>query len=68
VLAALAVGPGWRWASAAVAAGLAVTVTAGLAEFGPADTSTTLFWSADQSLLAAKRARPPVPPPRHGVG
>ena len=43
-----------------VAAGLDVTVTAGLAELGPADTSTTLFWSADQSLLAAKRARPPA--------
>jgi len=57
---------GYPWSE--VAAGLAVTVTAGLAEFGPADTSTTLFWSADQSLLAAKRARPPVPPPRHGVG
>jgi diguanylate cyclase (GGDEF)-like protein len=44
-----------------VAAGLAVTVTAGIAELGPTDTSTTLFWSADQSLLRAKRARPPVP-------
>jgi diguanylate cyclase (GGDEF)-like protein len=40
-----------------VAAGLRVTVTAGLAELRPTDTSTTLFWAADQSLLAAKRAR-----------
>ena len=45
-----------RWSE--VAAGLRVTVTAGLAELRPADTSTTLFWAADQSLLAAKRARP----------
>jgi diguanylate cyclase (GGDEF)-like protein len=45
---------------AAVADGLAVTVTAGLAELGPSDTASTLFWSADQSLLAAKRARPPA--------
>ncbi|MFL6128367.1 MAG: diguanylate cyclase domain-containing protein [Mycobacteriales bacterium] len=44
-----------RWSE--VAAGLRVTVTAGLAELGPNDTSTTLFWVADQSLLAAKRAR-----------
>jgi diguanylate cyclase (GGDEF)-like protein len=48
-----------RWSE--VAAGLRVTVTAGLAELRPADTSTTLFWAADQSLLAAKRARPPLP-------
>jgi diguanylate cyclase (GGDEF)-like protein len=41
-----------------VAADLAVTVTAGLADLAPADTASTLFWSADQSLLAAKRARP----------
>ena len=38
---------------------LNVTVTAGLAEMAPTDTATTLFWSADQSLLAAKRSRPP---------
>jgi diguanylate cyclase (GGDEF)-like protein len=44
-----------RWSE--VAAGLRVTVTAGLAELRPTDTSTTLFWAADQSLLAAKRAR-----------
>jgi diguanylate cyclase (GGDEF)-like protein len=44
-----------------VVPGLRVTVTAGLAELGPTDTSTTLFWSADQSLLAAKRSRPPAP-------
>jgi diguanylate cyclase (GGDEF)-like protein len=43
----------------AVAEGLTVTVTAGVAELGPADTASTLFWSADQSLLAAKRSRPP---------
>jgi hypothetical protein len=42
-----------------VADGLTETVTAGLAELGPADTANTLFWSADQSLLAAKRSRPP---------
>jgi diguanylate cyclase (GGDEF)-like protein len=41
-----------------VADGLAVTVTAGLADLAPTDTASTLFWSADQSLLAAKRARP----------
>jgi diguanylate cyclase (GGDEF)-like protein len=44
-----------RWSE--VAAGLRVTVTAGLAELRAVDTSTTLFWAADQSLLAAKRAR-----------
>jgi diguanylate cyclase (GGDEF)-like protein len=38
---------------------LAVTITAGLAELGPTDTASTLFWAADQSLLAAKRSRPP---------
>jgi diguanylate cyclase (GGDEF)-like protein len=41
-----------------LAPGLAVTVTAGLAELAPADTASTLFWAADQSLLAAKRSRP----------
>jgi diguanylate cyclase (GGDEF)-like protein len=49
----------YRWSE--VAAGLRVTVTAGLAELRPTDTSTTLFWAADQSLLAAKRARPAPP-------
>jgi diguanylate cyclase (GGDEF)-like protein len=47
-----------------LAAGLTVSVTAGLAELGPTDTSSTLFWAADQSLLRAKRARPAVPAPR----
>src|SRR5829696_4832884 len=42
-----------------VADDLAVTVTAGLAELAATDTASTLFWSADQSLLAAKRSRPP---------
>ncbi len=49
----------YRWSE--VAAGLRVTITAGLAELRPTDTSTTLFWVADQSLLAAKRARPAPP-------
>jgi len=44
---------------AGVDEGLAVSVTAGLAELGPTDTASTLFWAADQSLLAAKRSRPP---------
>ncbi len=44
-----------QWA--AVAPELAVSVSTGLAELGPGDTATTLFWSADQSLLTAKRAR-----------
>ena len=42
-----------------VAPGLRVTISAGLGELGPADTATSLFFAADQSLLAAKRARPP---------
>ncbi|MEN3359601.1 MAG: hypothetical protein V7637_3583 [Mycobacteriales bacterium] len=41
----------------AVAPGLTVTVSYGTAELGGGDTATTLFWSADQSLLIAKRAR-----------
>lgn len=45
---------GHRWG--AVAPGLRVTVSVGLAELGPADTATTVFYSADQELLAAKRA------------
>src|SRR6266487_2913694 len=45
----------------AVAPGLAVTVSVGVAELGPGDTPATLFWSADQSLLAAKRTRTPAP-------
>jgi diguanylate cyclase (GGDEF)-like protein len=44
----------------AVAAGLSVTVSVGLAELAPGDTATSLFWAADRCLLAAKRARPPV--------
>jgi diguanylate cyclase (GGDEF)-like protein len=44
----------------AVAPGLSVTVSVGLAELGPADTAASLFWAADQSLLAAKHARPPI--------
>lgn len=51
----------------AVAPGLAVTVSAGIAELGPADTATTLFYEADQSLLAAKRARPVREPAPRGV-
>jgi len=43
-----------------VAPGLAVTVSTGLAEMRAADTAATLFWAADQSLLAAKRARGPA--------
>jgi diguanylate cyclase (GGDEF)-like protein len=39
--------------------GLTVTISAGLAELGPTDTASTLFWAADQSLLEAKRNRPP---------
>ncbi len=46
----------------AVAPGLRVTVSFGLAELGPADTATTVFYSADQELLAAKReVRHPEP-------
>ena len=42
-----------------VAPGLRVTISAGLGELAPADDATSLFFTADQSLLAAKRARPP---------
>ena len=46
----------------ALAPGLRVTVSCGSAELGPADTATTVFYSADQALLAAKRAvRHPEP-------
>jgi len=46
----------------AVAPGLRVSVSCGSAELGPADTATTVFYSADQELLAAKRAvRQPEP-------
>jgi diguanylate cyclase (GGDEF)-like protein len=45
------------WAQ--VAEGLAVSITAGTAGLGPGDTSTSLFWAADQALLAAKAARAP---------
>jgi diguanylate cyclase (GGDEF)-like protein len=48
------------WTS--VAPGLAVTVTAGLAQLGPGDTAHSLFTAADQSLLAAKRSRPAAGP------
>jgi diguanylate cyclase (GGDEF)-like protein len=41
----------------ALSPGLTVTVSSGLAQLGPGDTATTLFWTADQSLLAAKAAR-----------
>ena len=53
----------------AVAAGMSVAVTTGLAELRYDDTAASLFWTADQSLLAAKRARPPVPdePPLHST-
>jgi len=47
-----------------LADGLRVTVSCGSAELGPVDTATTVFYNADQELLAAKRARPaedPVP-------
>ena len=47
------------WAQ--VAEGLTVSVTAGSAGLGPGDTSTSLFWAADQALLAAKAARPAEP-------
>jgi diguanylate cyclase (GGDEF)-like protein len=40
-----------------LSSGLSVTVSTGLAQLGPGDTATTLFWAADQSLLAAKAAR-----------
>jgi diguanylate cyclase (GGDEF)-like protein len=40
-----------------LSSGLAVTVSTGLAQLGPGDTATTLFWAADQSLLSAKAAR-----------
>jgi diguanylate cyclase (GGDEF)-like protein len=45
----------YNWA--AVAPGLSVTVSFGLAELGSGDTATTLFWAADQGLLLAKRSR-----------
>jgi diguanylate cyclase (GGDEF)-like protein len=45
----------------AVAPGLAVTVSVGVAGLGPGDSAAMLFRAADQSLLAAKRARPPAP-------
>jgi diguanylate cyclase (GGDEF)-like protein len=49
-----------RWS--ALAPGLRVSVSCGSAELGPADTATTVFYSADQELLAAKRAvRHPEP-------
>jgi diguanylate cyclase (GGDEF)-like protein len=45
-----------------IAPGLRVSVSCGVAELGPADTATTVFYSADQELLAAKRAvRHPEP-------
>ena len=51
---------GHRWS--ALADGLRVSVSSGVAELGPADTVTTVFYSADQELLAAKRAvRHPEP-------
>ena len=50
-----------NYAWSAVIADLAVTVTTGLAELRYDDTAASLFWKADQSLLAAKRARPPRP-------
>jgi diguanylate cyclase (GGDEF)-like protein len=51
---------GHRWS--ALAPGLRVSVSCGSAEVGPADTATTVFYSADQELLAAKRAvRHPEP-------
>jgi diguanylate cyclase (GGDEF)-like protein len=55
----------------AVASGLMVTVSVGVAELGPDDTAATLLWAADQSLLEAKRARPPArprPPDLDGQG
>ena len=48
----------------AVTPGLAVTVSVGLAELRPGDTAASVFWTADQSLLAAKHARAPAPVPR----
>ena len=42
-----------------LAPGLRVSVSVGVGELGPADTATMLFFTADQELLAAKRARPP---------
>lgn len=47
----------------AVAPGLTVTVSTGLAELAAGDTATTLFWAADQSLLTAKRNRRPATGP-----
>ena len=44
-----------------VADGLAVSITAGAAGLEPGDTSTSLFWMADQALLAAKQSREPEP-------
>lgn len=43
-----------------VAPGLAVTVTTGLAQLRPGEDATSLFRSADTSLLVAKRARRPA--------
>ena len=45
-----------------LADGLRVTVSCGSAELGPVDTATTVFYNADQELLAAKRARLPANP------
>jgi diguanylate cyclase (GGDEF)-like protein len=45
----------------ALAPGLGVSVSTGVGELGPADTAPTLFFAADQALLAAKRRRPPDP-------
>jgi diguanylate cyclase (GGDEF)-like protein len=56
----LATVAGHPWSS--LAPGLRVSVSCGCAELGPADTATTVFYSADQDLLAAKRAvRHPEP-------
>jgi diguanylate cyclase (GGDEF)-like protein len=46
-----------RYSWAAIAPGLSVTVTAGLAEHTPEHTVDSLFAAADADLLAAKRAR-----------
>jgi GGDEF domain-containing protein len=40
-----------------IAPGLTVSITTGAAGLATGDTSTSLLWSADQALLAAKRAR-----------
>ncbi|HEX6755170.1 MAG TPA: GGDEF domain-containing protein [Mycobacteriales bacterium] len=42
-----------------VAPDLRVTISAGLGQLDREDTATSLFYAADQSLLAAKRSRPP---------